>query len=177
MRRWDGLGARCQALLSADDAAEVFYREAIERLGRTRVRVQLARAHLLYGEWLRRQNRRLDAREQLRMAYDMLSGMGVEAFAERARRELTATGETVRKRRPETVSELTPQETYIARLAVEGRTNAEIGAQLFISARTVEWHLPPAPVPRAFHTSVTALHPLATRKHPRYSAHRGPARL
>jgi DNA-binding CsgD family transcriptional regulator len=136
-----GVQAQCRALLSADDAAEALYREAIERLARTRVRAQLARAHLLYGEWLRRQNRRLDAREQLRIAHEMLSDMGVEAFAERARRELAATGETVRKRTAETVSELTPQEAYIARLAVEGRTNGEIGAQLFISARTVEWHL------------------------------------
>jgi DNA-binding CsgD family transcriptional regulator len=137
----EGLRARAQALLSADDAAETRYREAIERLGRTRVRVELARAHLLYGEWLRRQNRRLDAREQLRTAHEMLSDMGVEAFAERARRELAATGETARKRTAETVAELTPQEAHVARLAVEGHTNPEIGAELFISGRTVEWHL------------------------------------
>ena len=136
-----GLRARCQALLSVDDEAEALYQEAIERLGRTRVRVELGRAHLLYGEWLRRQKRRLDAREQLRVAHTMLSGMGVEAFAERARHELAATGESVRRRRTETVSELTAQEAHIARLAVEGRTNPEIGAQLFLSARTVEWHL------------------------------------
>jgi DNA-binding CsgD family transcriptional regulator len=136
-----GLRARCQALLSADDEAEVLYQEAIERLGRTRVRVELARAHLLYGEWLRHQNRRLDAREQLRVAHQMLSGMGVEAFAERARRELVATGESIRRRATETVNALTAQESHIARLAVEGRTNPEIGAQLFLSARTVEWHL------------------------------------
>jgi DNA-binding CsgD family transcriptional regulator len=136
-----GLHARCLALVSPDDAAEARYREAIERLATTRVRVELGRAHLLYGEWLRRQNRRPDARTQLRLAYTMLADMGVTAFAERARRELAATGETVRKRTAETVSELTAQEAQIARLAVAGRTNAEIGAQLFISARTVEWHL------------------------------------
>ena len=117
------------------------YGEAIERLGRTRVRVELARAHLLYGEWLRRQNRRVDAREQLRDAYEMLTAMGMEGFAERARRELLATGETVRKRTTETADELTPQETQIARLAGDGHTNPEISAQLFISPRTVEWHL------------------------------------
>jgi DNA-binding CsgD family transcriptional regulator len=136
-----GLHARCLALVSPDDAAEARYREAIERLATTRVRVELGRAHLLYGEWLRRQNRRPDARTQLRLAHTMLADMGVTAFAERARRELAATGETVRKRTAETVSELTAQEAQIARLAVAGRTNAEIGAQLFISARTVEWHL------------------------------------
>jgi DNA-binding CsgD family transcriptional regulator len=136
-----GLHARCLALVSPDDAAEARYREAIERLATTRVRVELGRAHLLYGEWLRRQNRRPDARTQLRLAHTMLADMGVTAFAERARRELAATGETVRTRTAETVSELTAQEAQIARLAVAGRTNAEIGAQLFISARTVEWHL------------------------------------
>ena len=136
-----GLRARCQALLSADDEAESLYQKAIERLGRTRVRVELGRAYLLYGEWLRRQHRRLDARDQLRVAHEMLSGMGVEAFAERARQELAATGESVRKRMTEAVSELTAQEAHIARLAVGGRTNPEIGAQLFLSARTVEWHL------------------------------------
>ncbi|HYB46836.1 MAG TPA: helix-turn-helix transcriptional regulator [Streptosporangiaceae bacterium] len=101
----------------------------------------LARSHLLYGEWLHRENRRLDARAQLRTAHDMLSGMGAGAFAERARAELVAVGETVRKRTAETVSELTDQEAHIARLAVDGRTNSEIGAQLYLSARTVEWHL------------------------------------
>jgi DNA-binding NarL/FixJ family response regulator len=103
--------------------------------------VELARAHLLYGEWLRRRNRRVDAREQLRCAHNMLTEMGVEGFAERARRELLATGETVRKRTAETASELTAQEAHVARLAVEGHTNPEIGTQLFISGRTVEWHL------------------------------------
>ena len=101
----------------------------------------LARAHLLYGEWLRREHRRVDAREQLRVAHEMLADMGMEAFAERARRELLATGETVRKRTVETLDELTPQEAQIARLAADGHTNPEIGAQLFLSPRTVEWHL------------------------------------
>jgi DNA-binding CsgD family transcriptional regulator len=136
-----GIEARSRALVSEDDAAEPHYREAIERLSRTRVRVELARAHLLYGEWLRRENRRLDAREQLRSAHDMFVAMGAEGFAERARRELLATGETVRKRTPETRDELTAQESQIARLAADGRTNPEIGAELFISPRTVEWHL------------------------------------
>jgi DNA-binding CsgD family transcriptional regulator len=136
-----GAEARSRALLSAGEAAESSYREAIERLGRTRMRPALARAHLVYGEWLRRANRRLDARDQLRTAYDLFTAMGIEAFADRARRELLATGETVRKRTAETVSALTPQEAHIARLAVDGRTNVEIGAQLFLSTRTVEWHL------------------------------------
>ena len=140
--RWAlGIEARVRALLSDGDAADKCYRESIEHLARTGVRAQLARSHLLYGEWLSRENRRLDARAQLRAAYDMLSGMGAEGFAERARRELLATGETVRKRSAETASELTAREAYIARLAVEGRTNTEIAAQLFLSSRTVEWHL------------------------------------
>ena len=101
----------------------------------------LARAHLLYGEWLRREGRRLDAREQLRTAHDMLTAIGMEAFAERARRELVATGQKVGRRTAETREQLTPQEEQIARLARDGRTNPEIGAQLFLSARTVEWHL------------------------------------
>jgi DNA-binding CsgD family transcriptional regulator len=127
--------------VSASAAAESLYREAIDRLGRTRLRPELARAHLLYGEWLRRENRRVDAREQLRTAHEMLNAIGMAAFAERTRRELLATGETVRKRTVEAPSTLTAQEAAIARLAGEGRTNAEIGAQLFLSARTVEWHL------------------------------------
>jgi DNA-binding CsgD family transcriptional regulator len=135
-----GLAARSRALLSDGDKAEGGYREAIDRLGRTRIRVDLARAHLVYGEWLRRENRRTGARTQLRTAYEMLAAMGLAAFAERARRELAATGETVRKRTVETVT-LTSQEAYIARLAGDGRTNAEIGTQLFLSVRTVEWHL------------------------------------
>ena len=122
-------------------AAERLYREAIERLSHIKTRATLARAHLLYGEWLRREHRRVDAREQLRVAYAMLSDMGMEAFAERARRELLATGETVRKRTVETLDELTPQEVQVARLAAGGQTNPEIAAQLFLSPRTVEWHL------------------------------------
>jgi DNA-binding CsgD family transcriptional regulator len=136
-----GAEARSRALLSEGETAEKLYREAIERLGRTRMRPAAARAHLLYGEWLRRGNRRKDARAELRTAYDQLSEMGIEAFAERARRELLATGDTVRKRTVETATELTPQEACIARLAVDGRTNVEIGTQLFLSTRTVEWHL------------------------------------
>jgi DNA-binding CsgD family transcriptional regulator/tetratricopeptide (TPR) repeat protein len=136
-----GIEARTRALLSDGDAADRCYREAIDRLGRTRVRVELARAHLLYGEWLRRERRRVDAREQLRTAHEAFVAMGAEAFAERARRELAATGATVRKRTVETRDELTPQEAQIARLARDGYTSPEIGAQLFISARTVEWHL------------------------------------
>ena len=136
-----GLEARSAAQLSEPQAAEDRYREAIERLGRTRLRGERARAHLLYGEWLRREGRRSDAREQLRTAHQMFTEMGIEAFAERSRRELLATGETVRKRRAETRDELTPQEEQIARLAHRGLTNAEIGGQLFLSPRTVEWHL------------------------------------
>ncbi len=136
-----GAEARSRALLSEGETAEKLYREAIERLDRTRMRPAAARAHLLYGEWLRRGNRRKDARTELRTAYDQLSEMGIEAFAERARRELLATGDTVRKRTVETATELTPQEACIARLAVDGRTNVEIGTQLFLSTRTVEWHL------------------------------------
>jgi DNA-binding CsgD family transcriptional regulator len=136
-----GIQARCRALLTEDDGAEPLYREAITRLGRTRVRAELARAHLLYGEWLRRRKRRSDAREQLRLAYEQLAGSGLDGFAERARRELLATGETVRRRTVETVTELTAQEAQIVRLAGAGHTNPEIGSQLFISARTVEWHL------------------------------------
>jgi DNA-binding CsgD family transcriptional regulator len=136
-----GIEARSRALLSDGDAAERLYREAIDRLGRTRVRVALARAHLLYGEWLRRQRRRIDAREQLRAAYSMFDAMGAEAFAERARSELAATGDTVRKPTVETRDELTPKEAQIARLASNGHTSAEIGAHLFLSPRTIDWHL------------------------------------
>jgi DNA-binding CsgD family transcriptional regulator len=136
-----GIEARSRALLSDGESAERLYREAIERLGRTRVRVELARAHLLYGEWLKRENRRVDAREQLRAAHQMLTAMGAGGFAERARRELLSTGEVVRKHTAETASELTAQEAQIARMAGDGHTNPEIGVQLFISARTVEWHL------------------------------------
>jgi len=137
-----GMEARSRAQLSEGDAAENLYAEAIERLGRTRVRLDFARARLLYGEWLRRAGRRVDAREQLRGAHQLLTAMGVEGFAERARRELAATGETVHQQQDaETGEELTAQEMQIARLAGEGRTNPEIGAELFISPRTVEWHL------------------------------------
>lgn len=136
-----GVEARSRALLSDGVVAESLYREAIERLGRTRVRVELARARLLYGEWLRRENRRLDAREQLSMAHEMLTQLGAEAFAGRARRELRATGATVRKRTDATDTALTSQEAQIARLAADGLTNPEIGAQLFLSRHTVEWHL------------------------------------
>jgi DNA-binding CsgD family transcriptional regulator len=136
-----GFLARSRAMLSEGETAERSYREALERLGRTRIRVALARTHLVYGEWLRREHRRVDAREQLRAAHEMLTQIGMEAFAERARRELLATGETVRKRTVETLDELTPQEAQIARLAADGQTNPEIGAQLFLSPRTVEWHL------------------------------------
>jgi DNA-binding CsgD family transcriptional regulator/tetratricopeptide (TPR) repeat protein len=136
-----GIEARIRALLADGDAAEPLYRESIERLGRTRVRVELGRSHLLYGEWLRREGRRVDARDQLRVAREMLMSMGADGFAERARHELLATGEKVRKRREDTRDELTPQEEHIARLAREGRTNPEIGAELFLSPRTVEWHL------------------------------------
>jgi DNA-binding CsgD family transcriptional regulator len=136
-----GVRARSRALLSEGETAERLYREGIERLGRTRLRPELARAHLLYGEWLRRANRRVDARVQLGAAYDQLTSIGMEAFAERARRELLATGEKVRKRTVETRDDLTAQERQIARLARDGLSNPEIGARLFLSPRTVEWHL------------------------------------
>ncbi len=136
-----GIQARSQALLSGAEDAERLYRDAIERLGRTRIRAELARAHLLYGEWLRREGRRRDARDQLRTAYEMLDEMGMTGFAERARKELLATGETVRKRTAGTASQLTEQEARIAMLARNGHRNSEISTQLFISPRTVEWHL------------------------------------
>jgi DNA-binding CsgD family transcriptional regulator len=136
-----GVEARSRALLSDGDAAEPLYREAIERLARTRLRVELARAQLVYGEWLRREQRRLDAREHLRTAYEMFRHMGVEGFAERARRELLAAGETAHRRPEETRGVLTPQEAKIAQLAREGLSNPEIGARLFISPRTAQYHL------------------------------------
>jgi DNA-binding CsgD family transcriptional regulator len=136
-----GLEARSRALLSEGQDAEHHYAEAVERLARTQLRPELARAHLLYGEWLRRELRRGDARHQLRAAHDLFGVIGAEAFAERARKELLATGETNRKRQVDTITDLTPQEEHIARLARDGRTNPEIAAELFISARTVEWHL------------------------------------
>jgi DNA-binding CsgD family transcriptional regulator len=136
-----GIEARSRALLGEDGRAEDWFREAIEHLSRTRVRAELARAHLLYGEWLRRANRRLDARAQLRTAHDQFLSMGMEAFAERARGELLATGEKVRRRTVETRDDLTSQERQIANLARDGLSNTEIGARLFLSPRTVEWHL------------------------------------
>lgn len=136
-----GIEARCRALLRDGAAAEDLYREALDRLSRTQLRPELARAHLVYGEWLRREGRRVDAREELRAAHDMLAAIGMEAFAERARRELLAAGEKARKRTEATRYQLTPQEEQIARLALDGHSNQEIGAHLFISARTVEWHL------------------------------------
>jgi DNA-binding CsgD family transcriptional regulator len=136
-----GIEACARALLSHGETAEHLYREALDRLGRTRIRWTLARAHLLYGEWLRRERRRTDAREQLRTAHEMFVMMGAEGFAERARRELLATGATTRKRTVETSTELTAQEIQVARLARDGLSNAEIGARLFISSRTVQYHL------------------------------------
>jgi DNA-binding CsgD family transcriptional regulator len=136
-----GIEACARALLSDGEDAERLYREAIDRLGRTRLGPNLARAHLLYGEWLRRERRRLDAREHLRLAHEAFSRYGAEAFAQRAGNELMATGETARSRSVETRGELTAQEAQIARLARDGLSNPEIGARLFISRRTVEYHL------------------------------------
>ena len=136
-----GIEARSRALLSEGEVAEGLYHQAIDRLGRTRVRAELARTHLLYGEWLRRERRRLDARDQLRIAQEMLSDMGIEAFADRTANELLATGERARRRVVETRDDLTAQEARVARLARDGLSNAEIGTRLFISARTVEYHL------------------------------------
>ena len=136
-----GIQARSRALLSHGDGAEALFREALARLRSSGVAIHLARAQLLYGEWLRREGRRVDSREHLRAAHQRFALMGAEGFAERARRELAATVETARRRTVETRDELTAQETEIARLAGAGHTNPEIGAQLFISPRTVEWHL------------------------------------
>jgi DNA-binding CsgD family transcriptional regulator len=133
--------ARSRALLAPDDTAEALYEQAIMHLAQTSVATELAQAHLDYGEWLRRQNRRVDAREQLRTAYEQFHTMGALAFAARARTELTATGERARKRTVDTTNELTPQERRIAALAASGATNPEIGAQLFITANTVDYHL------------------------------------
>jgi ATP/maltotriose-dependent transcriptional regulator MalT len=136
-----GIQARARALLAGGQAAERLYRESIDQLDRTRLRPEVARTRLLYGEWLRRAKRRVDAREQLRRAHDAFAAMGAQAFAQRARHELMATGAKVRKRLDETRDELTPQEEHIARLARHGRTNTQIGAELYLSPRTVEWHL------------------------------------
>jgi DNA-binding CsgD family transcriptional regulator len=136
-----GVEARSRALLAQGDTAEPLYREAIERLEPTRLRLDLARSHLVYGEWLRREARRIDARNELRAAYELFTDFGMEAFAERSRIELEATGERARKRTADTVDQLTAQEAQISRLAAEGNTNREIAAQLFISPSTVEYHL------------------------------------
>jgi DNA-binding CsgD family transcriptional regulator len=136
-----GIEARARALVSDGARADELHREAVARLGGSRVALDLARAHLLYGEWLRREHRRIDAREQLRSAHEMFASMGAEAFAARARRELLATGETVRARAPDTRDQLTAQEAQIAQLARDGLSNPEIGARLFISPRTVQYHL------------------------------------
>jgi ATP/maltotriose-dependent transcriptional regulator MalT len=136
-----GIEARSRALLNDGPPAEALYLEAIDRLARCPIAPEQARAHLLYGEWLRRESRRVDAREQLRTAHDMLAEIGMKAFAERARRELAATGEKVRRRRAETLDDLTAQEAQIAQLAHDGCSNPEIAAQLFLSSRTVEWHM------------------------------------
>jgi DNA-binding CsgD family transcriptional regulator len=136
-----GIEARVRALLSEGEVAESLYRESIASLSGTRARLELARTHLLYGEWLRRERRRLNAREELRTAHELFRGFGAAAFAERARIELEATGERARKRTADTLDQLTPQETQIARLAAEGHTNREIAARLFISTSTVEYHL------------------------------------
>ena len=136
-----GLEARARALLSEDETADGLYREAIERLGRTPLRPELARAHLVYGEWLQRQGQRADAQAQLRTAYELCADIGMDAFAERARVVLAATGEKVRKRTGATRGDLSPQERQIADLARSGLSNSDIGARLFLSPRTVEWHL------------------------------------
>jgi RNA polymerase sigma factor (sigma-70 family) len=136
-----GVAARSQALLADDDVGEALYRESIEQLERSRMAVDLARAHLLFGEWLRRQRRRVEAREHLRTAHERFSDFGMEAFADRARVELEATGEHARKRTHDTLDQLTPQEAQISRLVAQGNTNRQVAAQLFISPSTVEYHL------------------------------------
>ena len=163
-----GIEARCRALVTEGATAERWYAEAVHRLSSTPLRTELARARLLYGEWLRREGRRVDAREQLAPAYDMFAAMGAEAFAERARRELLATGEKVRKRTLDSQDrdELTPQEEHVARLARDGRTNAEIGAELFLSVRTVEWHLRKVYMKLGVSSRKDLQHALSSRGHP-----------
>jgi ATP/maltotriose-dependent transcriptional regulator MalT len=136
-----GLVARSRALLSDGHDAESCYTEAVARFLRTPLRPELGRTHLLYGEWLNTEGRKVDARRQLRAAHDLFAAMGAEAFAERARRELAATGERVRRREIDAPTALTTQEEHIARLARDGHTNPQIAAELFLSARTIEWHL------------------------------------
>ena len=136
-----GIEARLRALLADGDVADRLYRESLEHLGRTHVGAEFARGHLIYGEWLRRENRRVDARGMLRTAHEMFSAMGAVGFADRAGRELLATGETARRRTIETRDDLTPQEWQVARMARDGLTNPEIGSQLFLSPRTVQYHL------------------------------------
>jgi len=136
-----GLLARCRALMSDDEHAEQLYRESVDLLGRTQIATELARTHLLFGEWLRRRRRRADARAELRIAYEMFTTMGAAAFAERAKTELLATGERPRRRNEQTAHDLTPQEKQVASLAAAGATNDEIAARLFLSTSTVEYHL------------------------------------
>jgi len=136
-----GVEARSRALVTSGEAAEPLFHESIERLGRTSLRPELARARLLYGEWLRREGRRGESREQLRIAEQMFTQMGMEAFAGRTRAELVAAGAKPGTRRSEIREELTAQEEQIARLAGDGLTNTQVGAQLFLSPRTVEYHL------------------------------------
>jgi DNA-binding CsgD family transcriptional regulator len=136
-----GIELRIRALMSEGETADTLYRRSLDHLQRTRIRTELARAHLVYAEWLRRQGRRSGARGQSRTAHRMFTDMGMKAFAERARVELAATGENVRKRTVETRDELTPQEGQIAALARDGLSSREIAARLFLSPRTVEWHL------------------------------------
>jgi DNA-binding CsgD family transcriptional regulator len=157
-----GIQARCRALLSRGESAERLHREAVERLARTRRRPDLARAHLLYGEWLRRENRRVDARVELRAAHDQFASIGMEGFGERARGELLATGEKVRKRTVETRDVLTAQERQVARLAREGLSSPDIGARLFLSPRTVEWHLRNAFMKLGIHSRRELTHVLSS---------------
>jgi DNA-binding CsgD family transcriptional regulator len=136
-----GVRSRCAAMIEEGDRAEDAYREAISQLQRSLAKVELARSHLLYGQWLRRAKRRREARHQLRAAYEMFDAMGAEAFADLASTELSATGERARARTPETTFDLTPQEARVAGLAADGETNNQIAAELFVSPRTVEYHL------------------------------------